>query len=304
LENYYEILGVAENATQDEIKKSFREKSKIMHPDKGGNEEDFKKINEAYDTLGDPNKRQQYNNQKNNPFGNMGGGDPFDMFNQMFNQGFQQRKAPDKVIDLNVGVVDSYLGKNLTYDFIRKTNCNTCDGKGGERITCGTCNGTGVLTQRVGNSFFSNIIRTTCVSCSGRGFNFKETCGTCYGECRVDEQMSVNMNLPEGISDGQFIKAQGYGDFHNGMFGDVIFRINVSPQDGFEKNNGDLIYNKFLSLSDLNSEKITIPHPDGELSLNMPVDIDTSKPLRVRGKGFKNERGDLYVNLFVRHTRL
>ena len=307
MENYYEILGVSENATQDEIKKAFREKSKVMHPDKGGNEEDFKKINEAYDTLGDPNKRQQYNNQKNNPFGDMGGGNPFDMFNQMFNGGFggfQQRKAPDKIIDLNVGVVDSYLGKNLTHSFIRKTNCNTCDGKGGERVTCGTCNGTGTLTQRVGNSFFSNIIRTTCVSCSGRGFNFKETCGTCHGEGRVDEQMSVNMNLPEGISEGQFIKAQGYGDFHNGMFGDVIFRINITQQDGFEKNNGDLIYNKFLSLNDLNSEKITIPHPDGELSLNMPVDIDTSKPLRVRGKGFKNERGDLYVNLFVKHTRL
>ena len=307
MENYYEILGVSENATQDEIKKAFREKSKVMHPDKGGNEEDFKKINEAYDTLGDPNKRQQYNNQKNNPFGDMGGGNPFDMFNQMFNGGFggfQQRKAPDKIIDLNVGVVDSYLGKNLTHSFIRKTICNTCDGKGGERVTCGTCNGTGTLTQRVGNSFFSNIIRTTCVSCSGRGFNFKETCGTCHGEGRVDEQMSVNMNLPEGISEGQFIKAQGYGDFHNGMFGDVIFRINITQQDGFEKNNGDLIYNKFLSLNDLNSEKITIPHPDGELSLNMPVDIDTSKPLRVRGKGFKNERGDLYVNLFVKHTRL
>ena len=308
MENYYEILGVSENATQDEIKKAFREKSKVMHPDKGGNEEDFKKINEAYDTLGDPNKRQQYNNQKNNPFGDMGGGNPFDMFSQMFNGGgfggFQQRKAPDKIIDLNIGVIDSYLGKELDHSFIRKTNCNTCDGKGGERVTCGTCNGTGTLTQRVGNSFFSNIIRTTCVSCSGRGFSFKEICGTCHGEGRLDENMTISMKLPEGISDGQFIKAQGYGDFHNGMFGDVIFRINVSSQDGFEKNNGDLIYNKFLSLSDLNSEKITIPHPDGELSLNMPVDIDTSKPLRVRGKGFKNERGDLYVNLFVKHTRL
>lgn len=308
MENYYEILGVAENATQDEIKKSFREKSKVMHPDKGGNEEDFKRISTAYDTLGDPNKRQQYDNQKNNPFGNMGGGDPFDMFNQMFNGGgfggFQQRKAPDKIIDLQIGVVDSYLGKDLSTNFIRKTNCNTCDGKGGERITCDVCKGAGTLTQRIGNSFFSNIIRTTCVTCSGKGFKFKETCGTCHGEGRLDENMSINMKLPEGISDGQFIKAQGYGDFHNGMFGDVIFRINIVPQDGFEKNNGDLIYNKFLSLSDLNSDSISIPHPNGEMLLNLPKEIDTSKPLRVRGKGFKNERGDLYVNLFIRHTRL
>ncbi len=305
MENFYEILGVSETSTQDEIKKAFRTKSKVMHPDKGGNEEDFKKINEAYDTLGDENKRTQYDQQRNNPFG---GGNPFDIFNEMFNGGgfggFQQRKAPDKIVDLHIGVVDSYLGKDMTTNFMRKTNCNTCDGKGGERITCNTCNGTGTLTQRVGNSFFANIIRTTCATCAGRGFKFKETCGTCHGEGRIDENMTINMKLPEGISDGQFIKGQGYGDFHNGMFGDVIFRINIVPQNGFERNNADLIYNKFLSLSDLNSDSISVPHPDGEMMLNLPKEIDTSKPLRVKGKGFKNERGDLYVNLFVKHTRL
>ena len=259
MENYYEILGVSENATQEEIKKAFRTKSKTMHPDKGGNEEDFKKISEAYDTLGDQNKRSQYDNQKNNPFGNMGGGDPFDMFSQMFNGGgfggFQQRKAPDKIVDLNVGVVDSFIGKEHVVTFIRKAQCSPCQGQGGERITCNVCQGQGFIIQRMGNSFFSNVVKTSCVSCGGKGHTFKTACNICHGDGKVDEIQNINIKLPIGIADGQYIKGQGYGDYFNGMYGDVIFKINIIQQDGFEKNNGDLIYNKFLSLSDLNSEK-------------------------------------------------
>lgn len=306
MENYYEILGVSENASQEDIKKAFRTKSKTMHPDKGGNEEDFKKINEAYDTLGDQNKRAQYDNQKNNPFANMGGGDPFgDMFNSFFSGfGQQQRRAPEKIVDLNVGVVDSFVGKELMTTFTRKVQCSPCKGQGGERITCNVCQGQGHIIQRMGNSFFSNLVKTVCVSCGGKGHTFKTTCNICHGDGRLDEIQNININLPIGITDGQYIKGQGYGDYFNGMYGDVIFKINIIPQDGFEKNGKDLIYNKFLSLSDLNSDTISVPHPDGELSLSMPIEIDTSKPLRVKGKGFKNEMGDLYVNLFLRHTRL
>ena len=179
MENYYEILGVSENATQDEIKKAFRNKSKVMHPDKGGNEEDFKKINEAYDTIGDQNKRAQYDQQKNNPFGGGFGGDnPFDIFSQMFGNfgGQQQRKAPDKIVDLNIGVVDSFLGKQMDVNYTRKTSCNPCNGSGGDKETCNVCNGQGSITQRVGNSFFSNIVRTPCGKCQGRGYTFKNIC--------------------------------------------------------------------------------------------------------------------------------
>jgi len=303
LENYYEILGVSQTATQDEIKKAFRTKSKTMHPDKGGNEEDFKRINEAYDTLGNEEKRAQYDQRGSNPFG---GSDPFaDMFGSFFNGfGQQQRRAPEKIIDLNVGVIDSFVGKEHMTTFTRKVQCSPCQGQGGERVTCHVCQGQGFIIQRMGNSFFSNVVKVACTGCSGRGHNFKKTCNICYGDGRVDEIQQINIKLPIGITDGQFIKGQGYGDYFNGMYGDVIFKINIVPQDGFERNNKDLIYNKFLSLSDLNSETINIPHPDGELSLSMPIEIDTSKPLRVRGKGFKHENGDLYVNLYIKHTRL
>lgn len=302
MENYYEILGVSENATQDEIKKAFRNKSKVMHPDKGGNEEDFKKISEAYDTIGDENKRAQYDQQKNNPFGDMGG-NPFDIFSQMFG-GFsqRQRKVPDMVVEVEVGVIDSFLGKNIEVNFNRKTKCEPCNSKGGDRVVCNICKGTGQITQQVGNSFFSNIFRTNCNSCSGRGFNFSNVCNVCHGEGKNTENVKLNLNLPKGISDGQFIKAGGYGNFHDNMYGDAILKINIVPQNGFEKNGNDLIYNKFLSISDFSNDKISIPHPNGELNITFPNEIDTSKPLRVRGKGF--EGGDLYINMFVKHSRL
>lgn len=306
MENYYDILGVSQTATQDEIKKAFRNKSKVMHPDKGGNEEDFKKISEAYETIGDENKRAQYDQQKNNPFGGFGGGDPFDIFSQMFG-GFNQqtnRKAPDKIVDLNVGVVDSFLGKQMDVNFSRKTACTPCNGTGGEKETCNICKGQGSITQRVGNSFFSNIIKTPCGKCQGRGYTFKNMCQSCHGEGKQNEFMNLKINLPKGASDGQYIKAQGYGDFHNGMFGDVIFKINVIPQGGFEKSGGDLIYNYTLTLDNLNSDNIFIPYPTGELSIQLPKDIDTNKPLRVKGKGFETEQGDLYINLNFKHTRL
>lgn len=306
MENYYDILGVSQTATQDEIKKAFRTKSKTMHPDKGGNEDDFKRINEAYDTLGNEEKRAQYDQRGNNPFGGFGGGDPFDIFSQMFG-GFNQqtnRKAPDKIVDLNVGVVDSFLGKQIDVNFSRKTACTPCNGTGGEKETCNVCKGQGSITQRVGNSFFSNIIKTPCGKCQGRGHTFKTMCQSCHGEGKQNEFMNLKINLPKGASDGQYIKAQNYGDFHNGMFGDVIFKINVIPQGGFEKSGGDLIYNYVLTLDDLNKDNISIPYPTGELLIQLPKEIDTSKPLRVKNKGFENEGGDLYINLNFKHTRL
>lgn len=302
MENYYEILGVTENSTQEEIKKAYRQKSKEYHPDKGGDENIFKKINEAYSILGDENKKREYDNRNTNPFGF----DPFDgMFGDLFNRhrSGQVRRAPDKVIQINVGAVDSYLGKEINVSFSRKINCEPCNGQGGKRNTCNTCGGTGVITQRVGNAFFSNIIQIQCNSCNGKGYTLTDVCNSCSGEGKVNEDKNILINLPKGISDGQLIKASGMGDYHNGMFGDVIIKINLIPQDGFEKSNGDLIYSKFLTLEDFNKDHIEIPHPDGPLNIKTPDVIDTSRPLKVRGKGYKNENGDLYVKMYVRHTR-
>jgi len=307
LENYYEVLGVSESATQEEIKKAFRQKSKDTHPDRGGNEDEFKKINEAYSTLSDSEKRQRYDNQKNNPFEefgfNMGGDNPFDIFSSMFG-GRQQRRAPDRIIDLKIGAVDSFVGKKIDVSFSRKTNCSPCKGKGGNREKCSVCNGSGSVVQRVGNAFFQNIMQTPCGACSGKGYKLTNVCNICNGEGRVDELQKVSINIPVGISDGQLIRAQSMGDYSEGVFGDVIFKVSIVHQDGFEKSSGDLIYNKFLSIEELNLDEINVPHPNGDLTVKMPKTLDTSKPLKVAFKGYSNERGDFYIRLFLKHTRL
>lgn len=304
MENYYKILGVSENATQDDIKKVYRKLAVEHHPDKGGDEETFKRISEAYDTLGNETKKAQYDGQKNNPFGGFGEGNPFDMFGDFFNNMQsqpRQRRAPDKLIDVIVGVVDSYVERPMSVNYSRKTSCDSCSGQGGERQTCGTCGGQGHIIQRVGNSFFANIVRTICVTCQGKGYSLINKCYICNGDGRKDEFKTVDFKLPHGITDGQFIRASQMGDYQEGIFGDIILKIKIVPQDGFEKLNDDLIYNYQMSLNDFNKDSIEVSHPKGLLNLQLPEEVDTNKPLRVKGKGFNGS--DFYIKLFVKHKR-
>ena len=301
MENYYSVLGVNENSTQDEIKKTYRKKAIEFHPDKGGDEEMFKKISEAYDTLGDEQKRKAYDNERRNPFSQMGG-DPFDIFQDMFNmQNRSQRRAPDKIVEVGVGAVDSYIGKEIELSFQRKGKCNPCNGQGGDRVTCGSCGGSGFVVQRVGNSFFSNIVKTPCNHCHGKGYSFKTSCHICNGEGTNIEFKTLKVNLPHGITDGQFIKAGQMGDFYEGVYGDTIFKIKIHEQDGFEKLNDDLIYNYELSVNDVNKDSLDIPHPNGVINIKLPNEIDTRKPLRIKGKGYHGQ--DFYIKLFFTHKR-
>ena len=193
--NYYEILGVTENATQDEIKKSYRNLSKIHHPDKGGDENKFKEVSEAYGVLGDPDMRSQYDNQKRNPFANMGGGGGFNPFEDMFNQMHSQRKraVPDKVIEVIIGALESFNGSDKTINYVRESKCGGCNGNGGERINCSACNGEGFILQRIGTGLFVQVMRQSCGSCNGNGFTYKTTCGTCHGKTTVKTNESVSV---------------------------------------------------------------------------------------------------------------
>ena len=305
MEDFYQILGVNETASQDEIKKAYRKLAVEHHPDKGGDENKFKKISEAYDTIGDENKRSQYDNQKRNPFANMGrGGGGFNPFEEMFNQMHTQRKraVPDKIIEVVVSAVESFLGgdKNITYD--RNHNCGGCNGTGGEKITCSTCNGQGVITQQIGTGLFTQIIRTNCGSCNGRGFTYKTTCGTCHGTTTTSSKETISIKLPHGIDEGQFLRVQGKGDFRDGMYGNLVIKVNIIPENNFEKSLEDLIYNAYFDLDTIKLGSVKVPHPLGDISIKLPEEFDTSKPLRVKGKGYHG-RGDLYIKLFVKFKR-
>jgi molecular chaperone DnaJ len=299
-DNFYNVLGVNENATQEELKKAYRKLAIEHHPDKGGSEEQFKKISEAYDTLGDENKRRQYDNQKNNPFGS---GNPFEDF---FNGGYRPRKrtAPDTIIDVTISVLESYNSSDKVITYNRKHECSGCNGSGGEKINCTTCNGVGYTTVTMGTGLFTQVFRQPCNGCRGEGQTFKTRCHVCNGTTTQSEMENIKIKLPHGVDDGQFFKMQGKGDYSNGVYGNLVIRVKMSSENGFEKNENDLVFNAFLNLEDISKGSFVIPHPDGDISIKLPEDFDTSKPLRVKSKGFKsNGVGDLFVKLFVKFKR-
>jgi molecular chaperone DnaJ len=305
VESFYDILGVTDNATQDEIKKAYKKKAIEHHPDKGGNEEVFKKVSEAYDTLGDEGKRRNYDNQKNNPFGQTGFNPFDDFFNSAFGQQFQQRRAvPDKVIDITIGAIESFLSHDKTITYSRRTECPSCNGQGGDRIGCGACQGQGFTTTRVGNGMFIQMVRQTCGHCQGQGFTYRTRCGGCNGECTIASLETMSIKLPHGVDDGQFFKLQGKGDYINGMYGNLVMRVRITPENNFEKSGNDLVYNAYFNLEELQKDSFDIPHPDGNINIKVPTEFDTSKPLRVKSKGFNtNGVGDLFVKLFVKFKK-
>jgi molecular chaperone DnaJ len=304
-ENFYQTLGVEENATQEDIKKKYRQLAKENHPDVGGDEEKFKKISTAYDTLGDNQKRQQYDQQKKDPFGSSGGFN--DYFNNMFNRrpsGGGARHVHTSNITVNISTLNSYKGGKHTLSYRRQTACEPCNGTGGDKKVCNGCGGSGVMTKQFSNGTFFQVIQVACETCHGKGSSITNPCFLCTGSGTKVEMKTLDISLPHGIDNGQFLRLTGMGDFKNGIYGDLVVRIELITQDGFSKIGTHLVYDAFMTLEDLISGNFTIPHPDGELSIKLPKNMDTSIPLRVKSKGFRLESvGDLIVNQYVKYKR-
>ena len=309
MNNYYDILGVSKEASQEDIKKAYRKLAFQYHPDKGGDEAKFKEINEAYEILSDTDKKRNYDlggNPNGNPFGGAGM-DINDLFQNFFQRGgnpFNRRgpAVPDKIINLDIDVFESYKGSVKTFTYHRRYPCDGCNGSGGERVKCVTCNGVGSPTKVMGSDFFQQVFQTPCDSCYGTGTVIKNACKKCNGTAVNIKTESLTVNLPQGLDDGSFLKLQQKGDFLNGMFGDLVIRIKLNSINQFEKVGNDLVYNHFFDLESLKRDSVEVPHPDGKISVKLPIEFDTTKSLRVRGKGFFNQ-GDMYVKLHVRFKR-
>ena len=306
MKDYYKILEVEENASDEDIKKSYRSLSKKFHPDVNPDgAEKFKEINEAYETLGNTEKRQQYNQRKTNPYA---GSDFENMFSQMFGggNGFRQQQprrksAPDKIIRVQITPQESYLGTEKNVSYFRDIHCNNCGGGGGDQQACQTCGGAGFQVKQFGTGFMVQQIRTVCNTCGGKGYTLVHKCYYCDGRGTKQSTSELKINIPVGADSGQFLKVGDVGDFKHGEYGDLLIQIETVPHDGFEKLNNDLIYNLVLDLNGIQQDKFSIPHPDGELIVQAPKTIDTSKPLRLRGKGYFN--GDMYLKLILKYDR-
>ena len=295
MKDYYQILNINKNASQGDIKKAYRKLSKQYHPDVNPQgEEKFKDIAEAYDILGNETKKKQYDNP--NPFG----GNPFDMFNQ---QRTQQRrpKIKDKVMRVTLSPEESFKGldKELTYK--SKVSCELCVGTGGDKKGCTSCAGRGVHRQKMGTGFFTQVVESTCPTCRGTGQIVINPCMNCQGEGAIDKFKNIKVTIPKSVDNGDFLRVNGKGDFINGIQGDLLVQINMIKSK-YEKVGKDLVFNLNIAPIDMLINKtFRVSHPDGDLDINLPKNLSTEKPLRVKSKGFvtQNGIGDFYIKVGV-----
>jgi len=264
--DYYEILGVSEDASIEEIKKKYRELAKKYHPDVNKDpkaEEMFKKINEAYYVLSDPEKRRNYDMARKGgaTWDNVGGAHSFDGFfgEDLFSKVFEdfdidffdffsprgaRRKGHTK-IRVKISFEDMVKGKDLTVRFPRYEKCQYCGGTGakdGHLKTCPTCHGRGKVSRKI-RTPFGNIIQTqTCPTCHGKGKVVGESCPHCGGTGRVEVEKTLHLRIPPGF-DGDYLVVRDEGDWENGMRNDLYVYVEVEKNPYFRRK-GNNIYSE------------------------------------------------------------
>lgn len=314
-DNPYNILGVEKSASQADIKKAYRAKAKKHHPDKGGDEADFKKINQAYETLGSEQKRSQYDqfgsaSQQAGAGGGQAGGfggfnaQDFGGFEDVFSSFFgggggrsHNPRAPQRGSDLEVEAditfAESVTGVTKKFGARRYQACKTCDQKGGSgQKTCGTCHGKGQVTQTFQTPFGNVQQQATCGACHGSGTSFEELCKTCHGETRFEDKTQIEVKIPAGIADGQTVRMRSEGDAgkFGGPGGDFYVHIRVKQDKHWQREGLDLVQDLnipvFTALKGTEAEVKTFW---GKETLTVPALTADNTRLRIKGQGIKRD---------------
>jgi molecular chaperone DnaJ len=227
------------------------------------------------------------------------------MFRDMFGGGGGGRprrpSVPDKVVVANITPIQSFKGEDLTINYFRNRGCESCAGSGGNREVCSGCGGYGYHSIVSGSGFFRQEVRQVCKTCNGEGFKLINKCHNCAGSGKKPTAETIRIKLPVGIDDGQFLKLGDLGDYHDGIYGNLVLQIKMMNIDGYEKIGNDLILNYYMDIDELKNDSIVIKHPSSDLKMDIPIDFDSSKPLRLKGKGYNG--GDMYVRLHVMFDR-
>ena len=329
--DYYEVLGVSRDASDQELKSAYRKQAMKYHPDRNPGdhtaEEKFKEASEAYQVLSDADKRAAYDRYGHAGVGAAGQGGGFggpfaggvdlgdifgDLFGEMFNMGggqqraTRQRRGEDLRYDLTIDFEDAVFGTETEIRIRRRESCETCHGTGSTSgkgpSTCPQCQGRGQLRYQQG--FFS--VARTCSACGGAGSIVTDPCSVCRGETRVAKEIRLNVKVPPGVEEGTRIRYGGEGDAgrSGGPGGDLYVVLSIRPHDFFERSGHDLHCVIPLSFPQaaLGAE-IEIPGIDGAVTLKIPEGTQSGKELRIRGRGvpYLNEkgRGDLIVQIMV-----
>lgn len=312
--DYYEVLGVERNATDDEIKKAYRKLARKYHPDVNkapDAEEKFKEVKEAYDTLSDPNKRARYDQfghaDPNQGFGGFGGGTDFggfsDIFDMFFGSGSRRNpNAPRQGADLQYTMVldfeEAAFGKEAQIEIPREETCSSCHGSGAKEgtkpETCSHCGGSGQISIEQTTPFGRIVNRRICNYCHGSGKIVKEKCRTCGGDGKVRRRKKIKVTVPAGVDNGQQIRLSGQGEAgtNGGPPGDLYVIFKVKPHEFFERN-GDDIYCEvpITFVQAALGDEIEVPTLEGKVKLKIPAGTQTGKNFRLKGKGIMNVHG-------------
>lgn len=337
--DYYEVLGVEKSADDATIKKAYRKLAMQFHPDKNPDnkeaEEKFKEASEAYEILSDKDKRQLYDQYGHagieNQFG-AGGfswenfthrgdlndifGDSFGgIFESIFGGGFGGRsqrssnRGEDLQIELSLSLKDIAVGVEKTIKIGTKESCDKCGGSGssdGASETCSQCRGTGQVRQ-IRQSLFGQMQTVSeCPSCRGEGKIIKNKCTKCYGEGRMGKVKEINVKVPAGVEEGQYIRLRGQGNVgpRGGTRGDILVLIHEKQDDVFERDGNNIVLEFPISVSQaVLGDEIIVPTLTGSVKMKVPSGTQSGRLFRLKGQGIQGlnsySRGDQIVRAIV-----
>jgi molecular chaperone DnaJ len=321
--DYYEILGIGKDASADEIKKAFRKAAIEHHPDRGGDEAKFKELNEAYEVLKDPSKKQRYdqfghagvggNGGGGSPFGGYGGQDMNfdfgdlglgDIFSSFFGGGggggqrTREARGRDVESEVAISFEDAVFGTEIDLSLTLQDTCDHCKGKtvepGYELKTCDMCKGAGQVTT-VTRTVFGNIQQAAvCPTCKGAGKVPEKLCTVCHGKGTQSKKQTIALKIPAGVDDGATIRLREHGEaIANGPKGDLYVNIRVKPHKQFTRE-GDLILSDEhidMALAALGGE-IDVETVDGPVRMKIPGGTQSGADFKLSNHGVTHLKND------------
>ncbi|HEX9165034.1 MAG TPA: molecular chaperone DnaJ, partial [Gemmatimonadales bacterium] len=335
MRDFYDVLGVPRDASEDELKKAYRRMAMQYHPDRNKEPEaeaQFKEVAEAYEVLRDPQKRAAYDRYGHagvsgaagsqgfshidlsealnifmRDFGGFGG------FESLFGGGpspSEARRGQDVRVTVKLTLAEVATGARRTIKLRTLVRCEACHGSGAAEGTrpgnCATCAGSGEVRRATRSVFGQFVSVSPCPTCAGEGVVIQSPCAVCRGEGRVKGDRSVTVEVPPGVSSNNYITLRGQGAAgpRNGPHGDLVAVLEVKEDETWERHGEDLIHDLPVSFSQAAlGVKITVPSPWGEEPLELPAGVQSGQVLRIRGKGLprlgRSGNGDLHVRVHV-----